>query len=275
MLKLDHPHLARFEPSAPWNISVSVVEVSRERPRRDITPITPVKTQENSRPEFLPSEEMKTRQVGVGEASPGVEAAGDRRSWPPLRRKCRTLQDCVLGTLQFERGDRGLFFAFKLYRAVEERLNCVWRISNLSFSDRGDEKLPKGCGFESVTLGNVTMSHRTRERPAECCVSLPLNYDRSARAALEISAACKYCKEYIPWGLALEVAFVSDALLARILLRIPAVSSRPSVAYFLIADFSGMHARIHAHMDMPTYHTLKCELPTTFTTKENGYQRFF
>ncbi|GBP21575.1 hypothetical protein EVAR_9760_1 [Eumeta japonica] len=46
-----------------------------------------------------------------------------------------------------------------------------------------------GCGWESlmksVTLGNVTMSHRTRERPAECLASLPLNYDRSARAALE------------------------------------------------------------------------------------------
>ncbi|GBP01889.1 Lipase member H [Eumeta japonica] len=41
-----------------------------------------------------------------------------------------------------------------------------------------------GCGWESlmknVTLGNVTMSHRTRERPARPCVSLPLNYDRSA-----------------------------------------------------------------------------------------------
>ncbi|GBP26770.1 hypothetical protein EVAR_95282_1 [Eumeta japonica] len=40
----------------------------------------------------------------------------------------------------------------------------------------------KGCGWESlmknVTLGNVTMSHRTRERPAECLASLPLNYDR-------------------------------------------------------------------------------------------------
>ncbi|GBP03375.1 hypothetical protein EVAR_101763_1 [Eumeta japonica] len=33
-----------------------------------------------------------------------------------------------------------------------------------------------GCGWESlmknVTLGNVTMSHRTRERPAECLASL-------------------------------------------------------------------------------------------------------
>ncbi|GBP10395.1 hypothetical protein EVAR_91366_1 [Eumeta japonica] len=40
------------------------------------------------------------------------------------------------------------------------------------------------CGWESllesVTLGNVTMSHRTRERSAECLASLPLNYDRSA-----------------------------------------------------------------------------------------------
>ncbi|GBP79196.1 hypothetical protein EVAR_53062_1 [Eumeta japonica] len=40
-----------------------------------------------------------------------------------------------------------------------------------------------GCGwghFESVTLGNVTMSHRTRGPPN--ALRLPLNYDRSARA---------------------------------------------------------------------------------------------
>ncbi|GBP12407.1 hypothetical protein EVAR_75825_1 [Eumeta japonica] len=34
----------------------------------------------------------------------------------------------------------------------------------------------RSCGWESlmknVTLGNVTMSHRTRERPAECLASL-------------------------------------------------------------------------------------------------------
>ncbi|GBP17120.1 hypothetical protein EVAR_17247_1 [Eumeta japonica] len=39
------------------------------------------------------------------------------------------------------------------------------------------------CGWESlmksVTLGNVTMSHRTREARRMPC-SLPLNYDRSA-----------------------------------------------------------------------------------------------
>ncbi|GBP21304.1 hypothetical protein EVAR_11699_1 [Eumeta japonica] len=38
------------------------------------------------------------------------------------------------------------------------------------------ERHDKGCGWESlmknVTLGNVTMSHRTRERPAECLASL-------------------------------------------------------------------------------------------------------
>ncbi|GBP90227.1 hypothetical protein EVAR_21335_1 [Eumeta japonica] len=48
------------------------------------------------------------------------------------------------------------------------------------------------CGWESlmknVTLGNVTMSHRTRGPPNALRLS-PLNYDRSAaRAALEISA---------------------------------------------------------------------------------------
>ncbi|GBP51205.1 hypothetical protein EVAR_85416_1 [Eumeta japonica] len=49
-----------------------------------------------------------------------------------------------------------------------------------------------GCGWESlmknVTLGNVTMSHRTRERPAECLASLShstmIGLPR-ARAALE------------------------------------------------------------------------------------------
>ncbi|GBO98425.1 hypothetical protein EVAR_67978_1 [Eumeta japonica] len=54
----------------------------------------------------------------------------------------------------------------------------------------GDQVLSPRCGWESlmknVTLGNVTMSHRTREARRMPCVSLPLNYDRSAaRAALE------------------------------------------------------------------------------------------
>ncbi|GBP07333.1 hypothetical protein EVAR_4727_1 [Eumeta japonica] len=58
----------------------------------------------------------------------------------------------------------------------------------------------KGCGWESlmksVTLGNVTMSHRTRERPAECLASLPLNYDRSAaRSTRELVHSLQmYCK---------------------------------------------------------------------------------
>ncbi|GBP76826.1 hypothetical protein EVAR_49114_1 [Eumeta japonica] len=48
----------------------------------------------------------------------------------------------------------------------------------------------KGCGWESlmksVTLGNVTMSHRTREMPAECpCVSLHSTMIGLPRAALE------------------------------------------------------------------------------------------
>ncbi|GBP32212.1 hypothetical protein EVAR_27636_1 [Eumeta japonica] len=36
-----------------------------------------------------------------------------------------------------------------------------------------------GVTLKSVTLGNVTMSHRTREARRMPCVSLPLNYDRS------------------------------------------------------------------------------------------------
>ncbi|GBP28088.1 hypothetical protein EVAR_21209_1 [Eumeta japonica] len=52
--------------------------------------------------------------------------------------------------------------------------------------EAGEKRLRLGVTYENVTLGNVTMSHRTRERPAECLASLPLNYDRSAaRAALE------------------------------------------------------------------------------------------
>ncbi|GBP61062.1 hypothetical protein EVAR_48561_1 [Eumeta japonica] len=43
-----------------------------------------------------------------------------------------------------------------------------------SLSD--ERNLSESCGWESlmknVTLGNVTMSHRTRERPAECLASL-------------------------------------------------------------------------------------------------------
>ncbi|GBP80449.1 hypothetical protein EVAR_53290_1 [Eumeta japonica] len=33
-------------------------------------------------------------------------------------------------------------------------------------------RLRLGVTLKSVTLGNVTMSHRTRERPAECLASL-------------------------------------------------------------------------------------------------------
>ncbi|GBP56982.1 hypothetical protein EVAR_88611_1 [Eumeta japonica] len=39
---------------------------------------------------------------------------------------------------------------------------CHWRIDQLRL----------GVTLKSVTLGNVTMSHRTRERPAECLASL-------------------------------------------------------------------------------------------------------
>ncbi|GBP35102.1 hypothetical protein EVAR_28300_1 [Eumeta japonica] len=53
-----------------------------------------------------------------------------------------------------------------------------------------------GVTLKSVTLGNVTMSHRTRERPAECLASLPLNYDRSAaRSTRELVHSLQmYCK---------------------------------------------------------------------------------
>ncbi|GBP47878.1 hypothetical protein EVAR_33594_1 [Eumeta japonica] len=56
---------------------------------------------------------------------------------------------------------------------------------NRAFPPPG-EGLRLGVTLKSVTLGNVTMSHRTREARRMPCVSLPLNYDRSAaRAALE------------------------------------------------------------------------------------------
>ncbi|GBP69501.1 hypothetical protein EVAR_43749_1 [Eumeta japonica] len=45
--------------------------------------------------------------------------------------------------------------------------------------EAGNDWLRLGVTLKSVTLGNVTMSHRTREVPKPC-VSLPLNYDRSA-----------------------------------------------------------------------------------------------
>ncbi|GBP74618.1 hypothetical protein EVAR_98485_1 [Eumeta japonica] len=49
----------------------------------------------------------------------------------------------------------------------------LWRLRGCS---PGCPPSKSGCGWESlmknVTLGNVTMSHRTRERPAECLASL-------------------------------------------------------------------------------------------------------
>ncbi|GBP23183.1 hypothetical protein EVAR_82347_1 [Eumeta japonica] len=58
------------------------------------------------------------------------------------------------------------------------------------------------CGWESlksVTLGNVTMSHRTREARRMPCVSLPLNYDRSAARARELVHSLQmYCKLFWP-----------------------------------------------------------------------------
>ncbi|GBP64168.1 AT-rich interactive domain-containing protein 5B [Eumeta japonica] len=53
-----------------------------------------------------------------------------------------------------------------------------------------------GVTYENVTLGNVTMSHRTREARRMPCVSLPLNYDRSAaRSTRELVHSLQmYCK---------------------------------------------------------------------------------
>ncbi|GBP66840.1 hypothetical protein EVAR_98792_1, partial [Eumeta japonica] len=62
-----------------------------------------------------------------------------------------------------------------------------------------DARMLQCCGWESlmknVTLGNVTMSHRTRARRMPC-VSLPLNYDRSAaRSTRELVHSLQmYCK---------------------------------------------------------------------------------
>ncbi|GBP31465.1 hypothetical protein EVAR_17955_1 [Eumeta japonica] len=53
--------------------------------------------------------------------------------------------------------------------------NTYWRYK-YCLSSAGPCTDGRGCGWESlmknVTLGNVTMSHRTRERPAECLASL-------------------------------------------------------------------------------------------------------
>ncbi|GBP51004.1 hypothetical protein EVAR_37161_1 [Eumeta japonica] len=57
-------------------------------------------------------------------------------------------------------GHLGRMIESRLTKQIYRANGCLW----------------KGCGWESlmknVTLGNVTMSHRTRERPAECLASL-------------------------------------------------------------------------------------------------------
>ncbi|GBP48837.1 hypothetical protein EVAR_8445_1 [Eumeta japonica] len=53
--------------------------------------------------------------------------------------------------------------------------NCLHLAGKNSASDGHHVycmKLRLGVTLKSVTLGNVTMSHRTRERPAECLASL-------------------------------------------------------------------------------------------------------
>ncbi|GBP30349.1 hypothetical protein EVAR_18148_1 [Eumeta japonica] len=63
-------------------------------------------------------------------------------------------------------------------------LNRFTEAKNFYFK-KNNETLRLGVTLKSVTLGNVTMSHRTREA-RRMPSSLPLNYDRSAaRAALE------------------------------------------------------------------------------------------
>ncbi|GBP56971.1 hypothetical protein EVAR_79107_1 [Eumeta japonica] len=74
---------------------------------------------------------------------------------------------------------------------------CFWDIPRMfsEFSCRKSRLLAGShietacCGWESlmksVTLGNVTMSHRTRERPAECLASPHSTMIGLPRAALE------------------------------------------------------------------------------------------
>ncbi|GBP93486.1 hypothetical protein EVAR_32913_1 [Eumeta japonica] len=79
--------------------------------------------------------------------------------------------------------------------------NCYF-YSSFSQGLRGRARHTAGCGWESlmknVTLGNVTMSHRTREARMPC-VSLPLNYDRSAaRSTRELVHSLQmYCKLFL------------------------------------------------------------------------------
>ncbi|GBP84451.1 E3 ubiquitin-protein ligase MYLIP [Eumeta japonica] len=78
----------------------------------------------------------------------------------------------------------------------------VYRPACTADHDIGEEKqrLRLGVTYEKgVTLGNVTMSHRTRE--ARRLASLPLNYDRSAaRSTRELVHSLQmYCKLFIPY----------------------------------------------------------------------------
>ncbi|GBP59268.1 hypothetical protein EVAR_103224_1 [Eumeta japonica] len=65
---------------------------------------------------------------------------------------------------------------------IGERFRLCESSANRVFITSNPLRLRLGVTMKSVTLGNVTMSHRTRERPAECLASLPLNYDRLPRA---------------------------------------------------------------------------------------------
>ncbi|GBP92457.1 hypothetical protein EVAR_99633_1 [Eumeta japonica] len=68
------------------------------------------------------------------------------------------------------------------YCTTHETAAVNWNATTVGLTAPPARRL--GCGWESlmknVTLGNVTMSHRTREARRMPCVSLPLNYDRSA-----------------------------------------------------------------------------------------------
>ncbi|GBP56954.1 hypothetical protein EVAR_79090_1 [Eumeta japonica] len=69
--------------------------------------------------------------------------------------------------------------------APDPRLSPVTDDGNaIAHGHEYKQEMQLRCGWESlmksVTLGNVTMSHRTREARRMPCVSLPLNYDRSA-----------------------------------------------------------------------------------------------
>ncbi|GBP16563.1 hypothetical protein EVAR_19361_1 [Eumeta japonica] len=104
-------------------------------------------------------------------------------SCPQTCRVCARAHACVWEDINFLRPESGrrapaaVHFTGIEFELIESSLERLPRFSVKSQELRHVNIYRCcGCGWESlmknVTLGNVTMSHRTRERPAECLASL-------------------------------------------------------------------------------------------------------